>query len=169
MTGDIKLELTITAEAVEAFFSLLGLVKESREESTKEESKEIVNSLSIRTSSTASPSNNNINNNIVNDGVDVAIKPSIQHVVANPPTMEEVKEYITEKKYNINPFRFFTYYSRRGWVDKGGNDIRESWKETMDYWMNNGVSNNSSIAIPPVDKDSREALKATHPFIPTEF
>ena len=36
MTGDIKLEFTITAEAVEAFFSMLGLLKERREEETRE-------------------------------------------------------------------------------------------------------------------------------------
>ena len=189
MTGDIKLEITITAEAVQAIFSLLGLT-EKREESTKEESKEkVTDSSSLNPSTdkvadlsdtayihTASASNNNyINNNSFNDAVDVAIQPSNSHV-ANPPSMGEVKEYIEEKKYDVNPYRFFTYYSKRGWKDKNGNDIRESWKETIDYWMHNGVSNNNmpntsklQKEIPPVDKESREALKATHPFVPTEF
>ena len=169
MTGDIKLEITITAEAVQTIFSLLGLT-EKREESTKEESKEtILNGLSSLNSlaSTTATASNNINNNIVNDDA---------VVVANIPSMGEVKEYIEEKKYDVNPYRFFTYYSKRGWKDKAGNDIRESWKETIDYWMHNGVSNNNmpntsklQKEIPPVDKESREALKATHPFVPTEF
>ena len=184
MTGDIKLEITITAEAVQALFSLLGLA-EKREESTKEESKEkATDSSSLNNLSdtayihTTSSSNNNINNNIVNDDavVDVAINPSINHVVVNHPTMGEVKEYIEEKKYDINPYRFFTYYSKRGWKDKAGNDIREIWKDTMDYWMHNGVSNDNmpntsklEKGIPEVDKTKREELKATHPFTPTEF
>ena len=169
MTGDIKLEITITAEAVQTIFSLLGLT-EKREESTKEESKEtILNGLSSLNSlaSTTATASNNIKNNIVNDDA---------VVVANIPSMGEVKEYIEEKKYDVNPYRFFTYYSKRGWKDKAGNDIRESWKETIDYWMHNGVSNNNmpntsklQKEIPPVDKESREALKATHPFVPTEF
>ena len=177
MTGDINVTITITADAVQTLLSLLGLSKESREESTKEESKER-ESTDLVLHHTSSTENNNINNNnyVVDD--DVASHLSSSNVVANtpsnnravyPPTKEEVAEYIKSKGYDVDPNRFYTYYTRLGWATKSGTSIITTWKETLDGWMTNGRSNTSSSAIQPIDKNNREALKATHPFTPTEF
>ena len=177
MTGDINVNITITAEAVQAFFALLG-IKESREESTKEESKEkeSVNLVVHHTSSSSSSEreNNNINNTHYDDDV-VAIKPTNNHVANEssnndyvyPPTKEEVTDYVLSKGYTLDVNRFYAYYSRLGWATKTGVSIIKTWKETLDGWMTNGHSNTSTLG--PVDKNNREALKATHPFIPTEF
>lgn len=184
MNEGIKIELTITADAVKALFDLLGLSVERREESPKEESKESQLPTSTHTNPLftfiqASSDNNNINNNIHDDDVNVAnplsngktdiVNEKVTDSVAIPPTMEEVSEYIREKGYDVNPYRFFTYYSRRGWTTKAGAPMAGCWKETLDSWMTNGNTNTSSVCILPVDKNNREALKATHPFIPTEF
>ena len=178
MTGDINVNITITADAVQAFFSLLGLVKESREESTEEESKEeSVNLVVNTTTSTALESNNNINNNHYDDVV-VANKYSSNNRldklsndstdIVYPPTKEDITDYVLEKGYTLDVNRFYLYYSRLGWCNKNGVSIIRTWKETIDYWMTNNVSN-TGVALQPVDKNNREALKATRQFIPTEF
>ena len=175
MTGDIKIEITITAETIDRILSLLG-IKETREEKKeaspspipptpserKEESKENTAQQHTR---------NNISNNIMHDVDAVAINPAIPHNAASsanviyPPTRDEVAEYIQSKGYLVDANRFYTYYSRLGWCNKAGVSIIAHWKETLDSWTTNGNSNMTT----PIGMSSREVLKATHPFIPTEF
>ena len=161
MTGDIKIELTITAEAVQALFSLLNL-------------KESVNLVDTTTASTKESNKESIKDSINNTHYDVDVvanKPSIGKVnrveeeSVYPPTKEEIEEYAKERGYKLDTNRFYLYYSRLGWCNKNGVSIIKTWKETIDYWMTNNVSNSAQA----VDKTKREELKATHPFTPTEF
>lgn len=182
MTGDVKIELTITAEAVEKIFSLLGLLKESREE-TREES----SPLPLKEENKGEKKESNISSCYYVDG-DVGVeanKPAIKPIANNiankvsnssntdstglyPPTVEEIDEYAKSKNYDLNAYRFFAYYSKRGWCDKNGNRVIPVWKETIDYWMHNEIAKKDA-AMQPVDKENREALRATHPFTPTDF
>lgn len=180
MTGDVKIELTITADAVEKFFSLLGLLKESRE-GTREES----SPTPLKEENKGESKESNISSCYVDDddGV-IAIKPANKPIANNssnkvsnssidntdvyPPTMDEIKEYAESKGYDLNAYRFFTYYSRLGWRDKWGNPVIPVWRETIDYWMHNDVAKKEA-AMQPVDKSKREELRATHPFTPTDF
>lgn len=60
-----------------------------------------------------------------------------------PPTPEEVKKYIEEKKYNIDPVYFFEYYSADGWRDKNNKPIK-NWKLKAFTWH----KNNSKVSNP---------------------
>lgn len=50
-----------------------------------------------------------------------------------PPTIEEVRAYIEEKKYNIDADRFVAYYSSNGWVV--GRTKMTDWKAAVRYWV----------------------------------
>ena len=180
MTGDVKIELTITAEAVEKLFSLLGLLKESREETREETSP-----TPLKEENKGEKKESNISSCNYVDDVVVASKPAIKPIASNlankvsnssvndddvihPPTKEEITEYVNYKGYKLNVDRFYLYYSRLGWCNKAGVSIIKTWKEQIDCWMSNDVSKKETV-MQPVDKSTREALKATHPFVPTEF
>lgn len=191
MTGDVKIELTITAEAVEKIFSLLGLLKESREE-TREKTTEEIPPITPKEDNKKENKEEKKESNISSYVVDgdccnndlIAIKPAIKPIANNssnkvnnspidntdvyPPTMDEIKEYAESKGYDLNAYRFFTYYSRLGWRDKFGNPVIPVWRETIDYWMHNEVAKKEAV-MQPVDKSKREELRATHPFTPTDF
>lgn len=186
MTGDIKLEITITAEAVDRILSLLGLREEKREETSsptpptkeerKEESQYTFSSNDIRHHT---DSNNNNISSVVGDVVKAINPSSTLNVVTSvnedllskelkPPTKEDIIRYIVQHNYTVDPDRFYYYYSNLGWKRKDGTSILGSWRETIDSWTKNGRTN-ATLTTMPIDKNNREALKATHPFTPTEF
>ena len=186
MTGDIKLEITITAEAVDRILSLLGLREEKREETSsptpptkeerKEESQYTFSSNNIRHHT--DNSNNNISS-VVGDVVkainpastlcnNVSVDEDLLSKELKPPTKEDVVRYIVQHNYTVDPDRFYYYYSNLGWKKKDGTSILGSWRETIDSWTKNGRTNATATTM-PVDKNNREALRATHPFTPTEF
>ncbi len=66
--------------------------------------------------------NNNKNNNRSNKGR------------FTPPTLEEVKNYIQEKQYPIDPVKFFNHYETSDWY-RGKNKIK-NWKACTRTWLN---------------------------------
>ena len=51
----------------------------------------------------------------------------------NPPTLDEVKAYASEKGYkNFNSDWFVTYYSKRDWTVFGK---RINWRDKVDSWV----------------------------------
>ena len=50
-----------------------------------------------------------------------------------PPTLEEVKDYCSERKNNVDAERFFDYYSANGWV-QGKNKPIKDWKACVRTW-----------------------------------
>ena len=50
-----------------------------------------------------------------------------------PPTLEEVKAYIDEKKYNVNAQTFFDYFTTGNWIDKNGVPV-SNWKQKVITW-----------------------------------
>jgi hypothetical protein len=50
----------------------------------------------------------------------------------NKPTIEEIRQYIEEKNYNIDAEYFFNYYEANGW--KVGKNKMKSWKATLGTW-----------------------------------
>ena len=50
-----------------------------------------------------------------------------------PPTQEEVINYVIEKQLVINPYDFFSYYSKLDWQDNQGNKVK-SWKGKAVTW-----------------------------------
>ena len=47
-----------------------------------------------------------------------------------PPTLEEVKNYCSERKNNVDPQRFYDYYNAGNWKDSKGKPIR-NWKQKI--------------------------------------
>jgi transposase len=50
-----------------------------------------------------------------------------------PPTQEEVINYVIEKQLVINPYNFFSYYSKLDWKDNQGKQVK-SWKGKAVTW-----------------------------------
>ena len=66
--------------------------------------------------------NNNRNNNNNNNGR------------FTPPTLQEVRSYITEKNYSIDPEKFFNHYETTNWF-RGKTKIK-NWKACIRTWLN---------------------------------
>lgn len=50
-----------------------------------------------------------------------------------PPTLEEVKAYIAERRSPVEPVQFFNYYAAADWKDKDGKPVL-SWKQRLISW-----------------------------------
>jgi phage replication O-like protein O len=49
-----------------------------------------------------------------------------------PPKIDEINDYIKEKKLNVNSETFFYYYESIGW--KVGNKPMKDWRASLRYW-----------------------------------
>lgn len=49
-----------------------------------------------------------------------------------PPTVEQVREYCTEKGYQINPESFVSYYASKGWTV--GKSPMKDWRQACVTW-----------------------------------
>ena len=47
-----------------------------------------------------------------------------------PPTLEEITAYCEERKNNVDPQKFYDYYSVANWKDGRGNPVK-NWKQKM--------------------------------------
>lgn len=58
-----------------------------------------------------------------------------KNVKFTPPTLEEVKAYIAEKGYSVNPQTFYDYFTagEPKWVDKNGAPVL-NWKQKIVTW-----------------------------------
>ena len=61
------------------------------------------------------------------------IKPQKRFV---KPTLDEVKAYCQERNNNVDPQKFFDYFSASGWVDSKGKPVR-NWKQKIITWERN--------------------------------
>lgn len=50
-----------------------------------------------------------------------------------PPTVEEVREYVKEKGYNIDADYFWSYYNASDWIDKNNEPVL-NWKLKLVTW-----------------------------------
>lgn len=53
-----------------------------------------------------------------------------------PPTVEEVREYCTERNNRVDPERFVDFYTANGWVQGKGKPIKD-WKAAVRNWERN--------------------------------
>jgi hypothetical protein len=66
-----------------------------------------------------------------------------------PPTLQEVKDYCSERKNNVDAERFYDYYSANGWV-QGKNKPIKDWKACVRTWEKN---DKGSPAVKPQKDD----------------
>ena len=65
-----------------------------------------------------------------------------------PPSLQEIKKYINERKLVIEPEYFFNYFTDNNWVDSKGNEVK-SWKQKILNWdKNEREKNPKKVAIP---------------------
>lgn len=50
-----------------------------------------------------------------------------------PPTLEEVRAYCNERKNNVDPQRFYDYFTASNWYDSKGHKVK-SWKQKIITW-----------------------------------
>lgn len=75
------------------------------------------------------------------------------------PTLEDIRSYCLERKNNVDPQRFYDYYSANGWK-VGGQPMRD-WQATVRRWETNGIDSNPRVQkIVTHDKYSSEELNA---------
>lgn len=54
-----------------------------------------------------------------------------------PPTLEQVQAYCQERKNDVDPKRFFDYFSASNWVDSAGKPVL-NWKQKVITWEKSG-------------------------------
>lgn len=52
-----------------------------------------------------------------------------------PPSLEEIKQYISEKNINVDANQFFNFFDVANWVDSKGNKVK-NWKQKLLTWAN---------------------------------
>lgn len=55
-----------------------------------------------------------------------------------PPSLEDIKKYVTEKQLKVNAEYFYNYFTEGNWIDSKGNKVK-NWKQKILTW--NGFSN----------------------------
>lgn len=71
--------------------------------------------------------NDNVNDNVNDIKESVEKKPRFY-----PPTLDELKKYIADNKYNVDPERFIDYYTANGWTV--GKNRMKDWKAAVRNW-----------------------------------
>lgn len=70
------------------------------------------------------------NNTVMNN---TNINNTKNNRVVSPPSLEDVKAYVKEKRLNVDPQKFFDYYEEGDWHDAKGNKVR-NWKQKLITW-----------------------------------
>lgn len=69
------------------------------------------------------------------------------------PTLQEIKDCIREKGYNVDAGAFYDYYEANGWKQAGGNPIK-NWKAALSTWNRREgdlFKNNGKVTPPSTD------------------
>ena len=61
-----------------------------------------------------------------------------------PPTVEEVREYVTSNNYNVNADNFVDFYESKGWL-VGKNKMKD-WKAAVRTWARRDNGNNTGTS-----------------------
>ena len=64
--------------------------------------------------------------------------------VFTPPTLEEVTAYVNENGLNVDPQKFFNYFTVGNWVDSKGNPVK-NWKQKLLTWASKGPASKKEI------------------------
>lgn len=70
------------------------------------------------------------------------------------PTLDEVREYIVEKNYDVDPERFYDYYESNGW--KVGKNPMKDWKACIRSTWAKGKKKTTQVRIETPDWYKRQ-------------
>lgn len=51
-----------------------------------------------------------------------------------PPSLDDVKEYVAEKGYDVDPATFYNFFTEGSWKDSKGQPVR-NWKQKIITWQ----------------------------------
>lgn len=71
----------------------------------------------------------------------------------NPPSLDDVKKYVSEKKLSVNAEQFYNYFTEGNWVDSKGNPVK-NWKQKILTW--NGYANKENPTKKTSNHEQRE-------------
>jgi hypothetical protein len=85
----------------------------------------------------------------------------IKEIKSMPPTIEELKSYIQEKKYDVVAEKFFAYYESNGWMV--GKNKMKSWRAALVTWHhgNYGTPKKQSTAWGSVRTEENKSIPFT--------
>lgn len=97
--------------------------------------------------------NDNVNDNL-NDNSILKERESKENAAKPPrPTIDEVKEYVKEKKYTFDPEAFFSYYESNGWMI--GKNKMKNWKAACVTWQRKETEYNNNNKINKTNNHGR--------------
>ncbi|KXL54424.1 hypothetical protein CLNEO_05300 [Anaerotignum neopropionicum] len=86
-------------------------------------------------------------------GLDKGLKESSKkRTVFTPPTIEQVKEYCTERKNSVDAERFIDFYACKGWM-VGKNKMKD-WKAAVRNWERGDSGGRSGASSKPKESDN---------------
>jgi hypothetical protein len=74
-----------------------------------------------------------------------------------PPAFEEIQAYCIERKNNIDPQKFFDYFTESGWVDSKGDSVR-NWKQKIITWEGGSRSKANGASNPPAREETQKSF-----------
>ena len=78
-----------------------------------------------------------------------------------PPSVAEIREYITEMDYPVDPERFFDYYESNGWM--AGKNKMKDWKAAVRLWVRNRRESAVKSPAPQPQKKAPPAVPYQNP------
>lgn len=79
------------------------------------------------------------NNNNINKENNIREAPKKKPAAFIPPTLEQVTAYCKERKNNVDPKKFFDYYTAGKWKDGKGEPVK-NWKQKIITWEKHDTS-----------------------------
>ena len=78
-----------------------------------------------------------------------------------PPTLEDVKAYCQERRNNVNPVKWYDFYTSNGW--KVGKNPMKDWKAAVRTWESERDYGNNTRSY----GNATEANRADYSFLPS--
>lgn len=119
-----------------------GKAKESKTKQKKQ--------LKTKESKTSNSDDNDNEYDNVNDN-DLNIKSKRKSFT--PPTLEEIQNYVREKKLNVDTEYFYKYFSEGNWIDSLGKPVK-NWKQKLITW-----DKRNKQAVPKPEEIPRQEFK----------
>lgn len=67
-----------------------------------------------------------------------------------PPTLDEVRNYVTDNRYPVDPEKFCDFYASKGWM-VGKNKMKD-WKAAVRTWSKGNENTKPSIGLDPNER-----------------
>ena len=70
------------------------------------------------------------------------------------PSLEEVQNYVQEKKLKVDANKFYNYFTEGNWVDSKGNEVK-NWKQKILTWNGYSVNNTETKPKNTIQQDTQ--------------